>query len=244
MKLNNFFKDRIRWEAPVETGQGVENPVVEPVVAPVEAADYSFIPADFVVDGKPDVERFQSHYQELLAEQTQRSETVVPEAYDFSIPADMKFDDLGMPEGFTVELDATSEEYAPLFKEFGDLLKGLGAPAEAAQKAIGMLARYEAVKASRDYAAWAADMKSLGSDAQAKARADVVQRKLETVLPADQVKAIFSGERISATGIKALEKLLAPKSFGPTPLVPANANLEGLSPFDRLKAINARQMKT
>jgi len=243
MKPNNFFNDKIRWEAPVETGAAPET-VVAPVAAPVEAADYSFIPADFIVDGKPDVAKFQSHYQEMLAEKTQRGEIVVPEAYDFAVPADVKFDDLGLPEGFTVELDAKSEEYAPLFKEFGDLLKGLGAPAEAAQKATGMLARYEAVKAAREYTAWAADMKTLGSDAQAKARVDVVQRKLETVLPADQVKAIFSGERISATGIKALEKLLAPKSFGTTPTAPANASLEGLSPYERLKAINSRQMRT
>jgi hypothetical protein len=228
MKLNGFFNDKMTRQAPDALSPAPGQ--AEPAPA-ADAVDLSFIPADYLVDGKPDTAKFTTHYQELLAADAQRKEAMagVPEdgKYAFALPDDLKFDGLELPEGFAVNLMTDDPVMAPLYDEMGALLKELGAPKEAAGKAATLIAKYEATKASiqkkADDAAfetWATGMKTLGNDAQVKARVAGVERKLETMLPAEQVKALFSGERISADGIKALEKILGTKSLGAPPPQP------------------------
>lgn len=241
MKPNFSFANRMTRQAPEAFSPAPD----QQVPAPEQAPDFSFIPADFVVDGKPDTAKFTAHYQDLLAADAQRKEAMagVPEAYTFALPEGLTFDGLELPEGFAVKLATDDPDMQPLYGKMGELLKGLGAPQEAAGKAAALIAEYEAIKASREvkaekeaFAAWEAGMKTLGNDAQISARTAAVQRKLETMLPAEQVKALFSGERISADGIKALEKILGTKGF--TPPSPTPPTVE-----DDLKAYYANPKK-
>lgn len=249
MNMSNYFNARMTREVPGEGSPAPLAPATEPVTpAPVADAapvDLSFIPTDFHADGKPDLAKFRSHYEDMVAADAQRREAAatVPEdgKYAFAIPDDLTFEGMELPDGFKVELAADDPVMAPLFDEMSALLKELNAPAAAAGKAAGLIAKYEAAKESRDFTAWAADMKRLGPDTTVSARVAAVQRKLETALPADQVKALFSGPRISADGIVALEKLLAPRSLtAPASQPNTNAHLESLPPFERLRAIRAK----
>lgn len=226
MKLNGFFNDKMTRQAPDALSPAPVEPAPE-----ADAVDLSFIPADYLVDGKPDTAKFTAHYQELLAADAQRKEALasVPEdgKYAFALPENLTFEGLELPEGFAVNLLTDDPAMAPLYDEMGALLNELGAPKEAATKAAALIAKYEATKAAvafkaenEAFAAWEAGMKTLGNDAQVKARVAAVERKLETLLPAEQVKALFSGERISADGIKALEKILGTKSLGAPPPQP------------------------
>jgi hypothetical protein len=233
MRLTNWFSSKINWQAP-DALPGGASPAPESTTVPASAGpDLSFIPADFHVDGKPDLTRFAAHYQETVAERARLAEQrVVPDAYDFALPSDMTFE--GVPEGFDPGLDTSN----PLFGELGNVLKELGAPAETAGKLTGLLAQFEAQKAAADYSAWEQDMKQLGTPEQVSARAGDVQRKLETLLPKQQAEALFSGPRISADGIRALEKLITGRSFQAPTASPANADLDSMSPMDKLKLAN------
>jgi hypothetical protein len=230
MKLNNSFNSKINWQAP-------DLPSGDPAVPAQTGPDLSFIPADYHVDGKPDVAKFAAHYQETIAEQARTAEqkAAVPEAYEFAIPADLKFE--GLPADYALDLDTSN----PLFGELGDVLKELGAPAEAAGKLTGLLAKYQAGKDAADYAAWQKDMAQLGTADQQAARSQDVLRKLETLLPADQAKALFSGDRISADGIRALEKLLSGRGMSAPPASPQGQDIENLTPMQKLQLANRQR---
>jgi hypothetical protein len=236
MNTSNFFWQKATREAPDNPGAGADPTPVE--TAPVEtseaAPDLSFIPSDYIVDGKPDVGRFAADYQELVAEQARREPA--PDTYDFAIPADLKFD--GMPEGFSVELKPDDPDFQPLFADLGALLKEIGAPAASGGKIAALIARYEAAKAGKQLAAKQEEAKALGTPAQAQARVATIQRKLETMLPADQVAAL-TGIVSSAKAVMALEKLIGPKNMQPPVASPKGLEgLEALSPFERLRRIN------
>lgn len=242
MKRKSFWNAILR-QAP--DGGGGNPPPADPPADPPPndtLPDLSFIPADYQTDGKPDLARFGEHYQELVSADAQRREAMgeVPEdgAYQFAVPGDLTFEGLDLPEGFAVELLTDDPAFQPLFGELSGFLKEIGAPKGAGPQVAGLLARYEATKESQSRAAWNEDMKTLGTPAQIGARVGAVQRKLESVIPADQAKALFSGERISAAGIKALEKLLAPRGTGAPPPQPNTPDLEGMSAYDRLKLAN------
>jgi len=232
MKLNNSFNSKINWQAP-------DLPSGDPAVPVETGPDLSFIPADYHVDGKPDVAKFAAHYQETIAEQARTAEqkAAVPEAYEFAIPADLKFE--GLPADYALDLDTSN----PLFGELGDVLKELGAPAEAAGKLTGLLAKYQAGKDAADYAAWQKDMAQLGTADQQAARSQDVLRKLETLLPADQAKALFSGDRISAAGIRALEKLISGRSLTAPAPSPVGPDLSAMTPAQKLDYANAQQAR-
>lgn len=235
MKRTNWFNSKINWQAPDASGGSAP----ESTPAPEAGPDLSFIPADFHVDGKPDVARFAEHYQTTVAEQARLAElkAAVPETYDFALPPDLTFE--GVPDGFDPGLDTSN----PLFGELGNVLKELGAPAEAAGKLTGLLAQYEAQKAAADYSAWEQDMTQLGTPEQVTARASDVQRKLETLLPQEQVTALFSGPRISADGIKALEKLITGRSLQAALPGPSTPDLSGMTPREKLDYANAQQAR-
>lgn len=198
------------WQA---AGEGDPSPVPEP--APVET-DLSFIPETFVKDGKPDLDGFKAHYAEVVDKAGKVKEA--PEAYEFALPADLKFDGLDLPEGFKVDLD--NEAYAPLFTEFGDFLKGIGAPKEAAGQALGLVAKYEAMKEAANYATFKADVAALGGEAKFIERFNTIKRAAESRLPADQVESLLSGGRISANGFKAIETLLSAPSLTAPAAIP------------------------
>jgi len=241
MKLNNFFYDKVRWQA---AGDPPSAPPSEPPPAPENtgAPDLSFIPGDFVKDGTPDIAAFSAHYQDIVAREAQAAERMaqVPEAYDFTFPADMKFEGLDLPEGFTVTSMADDPTIKPLFDEFGSFLKELGAPAAAASKATELLARYEATKFSSQYAAAKAEREALGTPAQQEARLGSIQRSLEAKLPEGQAKALLAATT-TADGVKALEALLRPTGHLSTPAQPKAPDIEGLSPIEKLKLANSQR---
>ncbi len=214
-------------------------PAAEPPVA-APAPDLSFIPADYHTDGKPDLGKFTSHYQELVSADVQRKEALaaVPEAYDFAVPADLKFDGIELPEGFTVQSMVDDAEIKPLYDELSSVLKEVGAPAGAAGKVASLLAKYEAIKFSRTFAAAKAEKAALGTPEQADARISAVTRRLEATLPKEQADALKAMTG-SAKALQALEKLLGPASSATTTVTPAaGASDDNLDPYERLKLAN------
>lgn len=213
-----------------------------PAVQPA-GADFSFIPADFHVDGKPDLGKFTAHYQELVAADAQRKQALadVPEdgQYQFGLPKDLKFEGLDLPEGFTYELATDDPSIKPLFDQLGAVMKEYGLPRAAAEKFTGLLAQYEALKFSQGYAAVKAEMAALGTQSQAQARIQTVERKLQTMLPPDQVEALKSIST-SAKAVMALEKILSPASLSAPSPQPPTADRENLSAYERLKLANAQ----
>ena len=70
-----WYKELLR-EAPGDPAGGTPAPEAPPPQtdgAPPAGPDLSFIPADFHVDGKPDLAKFQASYQELVARDAQRA---------------------------------------------------------------------------------------------------------------------------------------------------------------------------
>lgn len=211
MKPSDFWSNKVRWQAPGEPAAAPPAPEAAPAApepAPVaDAIDLSFVPADFVKDGKPDLEAFKAHYADLTKAPD------LPDAYDYSLPADLKFE--GLPEGMTIEIDTKDPVMAPLFEDLTGILKGMKAPAAAAQQVTGLLAKYEAAKLSQAFADQQKEMDALGP--QATARIEAVTRAMQVALPADQVAAL-QGVTKSAAALQAMEKLLGPRALlSPTP---------------------------
>lgn len=193
---------------------------------PVAAPDYSWA-ADYVKDGALDVDSFRPHYEALAtakAEADARA-AAVPEAYDFAVPADLDLGDLKLPEGVTLEIKRDDPTFAPLFDEMGGVLKELGAPADAAGKVMGLLAKHEAARYRQAYDAANKELETLGPTQAARdARLEPIKRALETKLPAAEAKALM-GAVASAAGVKALERLLSPGGVqAPSPASPPVAS--------------------
>lgn len=248
MNMNKFL-DQMRRNAPDASGGNpapaplpVGGDTTPPAPAPDAGADFSFIPTDFHVDGKPDFGKFSAHYQELVAADAQRKQAMsdVPEDgnYDFTLPADLKFDGIDLPEGFTVDIAKDDPVLGPLFGELGAVMKEFGLPRDAASKFTSLLARYEALKFSQGYSAIKAEMGKLGNDTQAQARISTVERKLQTMLPPDQVAALKAATN-SAAAVMALEKILSPASLSAPNPQPPTADRENLTPYERLKLANS-----
>jgi hypothetical protein len=247
--MNKFWLQKMTRQMPGE-GTPAGNPAPEPapVPAPEAGPDLSFIPVDYHVDGKPDLSKFTTHYQDLVAADAQRREAMadVPEdgKYQFALPEDFAFDGIeGLPEGFKVELALDDPDLQPLYAGLSDVLKEIGAPKAAASKLAGLIAKYEAIQYAQAAKAGAAEMAKLGTETQQNARFAAVERGLSTVMPAEEAKAVLGIVR-TAEALRGLERLLSPRSMTP-PATPPNNNSElaGLSPFERLKRINAQAAK-
>jgi hypothetical protein len=229
MKLKWF--DKLNRQAPdVPGGSPDPTPATPAAPEPTPGPDLSFIPADFHVDGKPDLGKFTTSYQELVARDAQRAEAeaaakaAIPEGdYAFTLPEDLKFDGLDLPEGFTVDLLTEDETMKPLFADLSGFLKANNMPAAAAPQLMGMLAKYQATQLAQSYAAQKADLAKLGTPSQVEARKSVVQRVITSRLPADQAEAIL-GFTTSAKALQALEALIGPNSTTPNPAPPAKSD--------------------
>lgn len=235
MKLNNFFNERLARQV-ADPGAGGGAAVVTP-----EAPDLSFIPADYHTDGKPDLAKFTAHYQDVVARDAQAAERLasVPEAYEFATSADLKFDGLDLPEGFSVALAKDDPAIAPLYEQLGGFLKEIGAPASAAAKVSDLIARYEATKYSTVYAAQKAEMASLGTPAQQEARLAAIDRALQARLPAAQADAIRNTIS-TAAGVQALEALLRPTGHTAPATSPVRPDLDAMTPLQRLQYANTQ----
>lgn len=193
-------------------------PAVAPAQEQAAAPDFSFIPEAFREGGNLNVDAFKAHYEGLAPK------AEVPDAYDFTVPADLKIE--GIPEGMSFAVDPAANE--PLFAELNATLKELGAPKEAGSKIGALLAKYEAGKFSAQVAEQKAEFATLGTEAVATARLETVQRVLETALPADEAAALM-GITKSAKALIGLEKLIGPRGLSsPTP-IPAAATQDPLA---------------
>lgn len=238
MKLNWF--DKLNRQAPDAPGG---SPPPEPgTPAPVVDAgpDLSFIPADFHVDGKPDLGKFTSHYQEVIARDAQRAEAEaaakasVPEGdYAFTLP-----EGLELPEGFTVDLLTDDETMKPLFADLSGFLKANNMPAGAAPQLMGMLAKYQATQYAQAVAAQKAELAKLGTPMQVEARVSTLGRVLDGRLPAEEATAVKAMLSQSPALIKAVEKLIGPSNATPNP-APPGSSLTGLSGYELLKQARA-----
>lgn len=245
MKLNNFFTEKLTRQVADPANPAATDPT--PQTQDLAAPDLSFIPGDYQTDGKPDIGKFTAHYQDLVARDAQYAErqAQIPESYEFATTADLKFDGLDLPEGFSVELAKDDPAMAPLYEQLGGFLKEIGAPASAAGKVSDMIARYEATKASKFYAAQKAEMAALGTPAQQQARLGAIDRALQSRLPAAQaeaIKAAVSAVSTAAT-VQALEALLRPTGHTAPPNSPSRPDLDAMTPMERLKYANS-QTKT
>lgn len=184
---------------------------------------FAFIGEDFHKDGKPDFDAFGAHYQDLLADKTQRDEALakVPEngEYAFTLPEKL---DLGveLPEGVAPQISADDETYKPIFGELGAWMKQHNLPAEAGSEVMGMLAKYEAARMGKNLAAANEQYEKLGpNDATRDARIGKVERALETVLPKELADGLKSVTR-SFAGVRAIEELLSKGGFSTTSTTP------------------------
>lgn len=222
------------------------NPPADPAAAPAPTeVDYSFLPDEFRQDGANDIEGFRARFDDLTAQSAQREEAMqdVPDdgtGYEFSVPEDLDFGDLDLPEGFSFKLKTDDPAMAPVFEEFGGLLHKYNLPKSAASEFMGALAKYQAAEYAPLYAQSKAEMKTLGSGADS--RVANIDRALTSRLPTDQAAALKAATT-TANGVKALEALLQPRSMKtPTP-TPSATNFEGLTGSARLKAINEAEAR-
>ena len=202
-----------------------------PAVDPPQEADWSWYPEQFRSGDAPDHEGFRAHVEDLMAQQAIQQEALadVPEdssGYEFTLPDDMDYGELELPENFAVELKTDDPVMAPLFQELGGVMHELNMPKSAAGKLLGVLAKYEAAKYSQQYSASNADYQSLGTAADA--RISNIERALGNKLPPDQATAIMAATT-SANGVKALEALLRPRGPSTTPSDPPPKEVDPLA---------------
>jgi hypothetical protein len=183
--------------------------------APAPAAstpDFSWAGEQFVGEDGFKTDEFRAYYEELLAERARAGEKPqAPEAYEFTVPEDIDFGDMTLPEGFKPEIDPKDPTFQPMFDEFSQLLKDNGLPQEAASGFMGLLAKYEAGQQAKIAQAHQAEMQKLGTDkAQVSARLSTAQRALQGRVGEDAAGAIMKSIQ-SFEAFRALEKLLAPQ---------------------------------
>jgi hypothetical protein len=196
-------------------------------------ADYSFLPDAFRENGANDVTGFRARFDELEAQDALRQEALagVPEdgaGYEFTVPEDLDFGDLELPEGFGFQLKTDDPNMAPVFEKFGALLHQHNLPASAAADFMGVLAQYQAAEYSPLYAQSQAEMAQLGAGGEQRI-ADV-ERALTARLP-QELAASLKASATSANGVKALEQLLKPRGMKSPPATPPAAK----SQDDQLK---------
>jgi hypothetical protein len=236
-------------KAPADGGAGslldTAAPAAEPNAQAAPADDHSWVPEQFVKDGKPDFTALRTQFDELSTFKAQRDEAAatIPESadgYDLAVPADLSFGEMELPEGFKFEL-ANDERTAPLLGELRDFLHKNQLPAEAGPALLGMMARYEAMAVSDGYANLKREKAALGSNADA--RMTEVSRALEAKLPADLATALKAAAT-TANGVRALEKLLSAPALSAGTTTAPGADTESMTPSQRLAYANSQSAQT
>lgn len=237
MKLNDFWKHCARNE-PDDPG-GSPDPATPPAADPegggeqAPAPDYSWAPEAYLKDGALDSEAFRARYDELEAEAAARAEAAEgipgsPDEYEILAP-EVDFGELDLPEGFAFELDQ-GEDIQPIYGEMKEFLHKHSLPKEATSELMGLLAKYEATKLSRGFSSAKADMATLGANAES--RISNVSRKLDAVLPKEMADALRAATGTSI-GVKAMERLLQPRSVSSPSAQPNGVDVNNLTPRER-----------
>lgn len=215
-------------------------PADPPAAAPA-APDYSWAPESFVKDGQFDAQGLRASYDELSAFKAQVDEARAavpgkPEDYQMTVPDSIDMGDLPLPDGFKFEL-SDDPRIAPVMDGMKGFLHKHHLPQEAASELLGLLGKYEAIGYSDLYASTKKEAEALGP--QAEARVATVVRSLESKLPADLATALKAAT-YTANGVKALETLLKPTTFGAPPGSPPGVDTENMTPAQRLAYANQK----
>jgi hypothetical protein len=258
MKLSTFWLDSKITRKPEDEGAGGNpdpnagngDPPADPPADPnagadPQAPDLSFLGEDYVKDGNLDTDAFKERWETLVAQETRFAEQApdIPEdgEYDLAVPDDLDFGDIELPEGVNIEpLDPSDETFAPVFEEAKAFLKENNIGQTAAKGLMGLVAKMEAAKEAKRYAAATEAYNTLGAtDAARNARMASLQRAAQTRLPSDQAEALLSGMTSSPEAVRALEKLLGMNAGPRTSQNSATKVDPNLRGFDLLKAANA-----
>lgn len=242
MNLSRFTAPRMVRAPEGEGGSGEGGEGAAAAAAPA-APDLSFLGDDYKTDSGYDLDKFRTNYEELVARDAINSERLadVPEdanGYEFALPEDIDFGDLELPEDFSVDLIVDDAAMAPLFEGLGGFLHKHGIPKSATGEIMGLLAKYEATKFSAFDSNRRAELAALGNPS---ARQNTVMRALESKLPADLASALRPITQ-TAGGIKALERLLAPRSMASAQPQPSTVDVDNMNPRQMLREANRRAM--
>lgn len=202
-----------------------------PADTPPAEPDFSWYPEQFRGEGGPDHEGFRAFAEEMMAAQAIQQEALAevpedPTGYEFTVPENIDFGELELPEDFSVQLNADDPAMAPLFQELGGILHKHNLPKGAAGELLGVLAKYEAAKVSQGFTAGKAEYQALGPSADA--RISNIERALDNRLPPDLATALKAATN-SANGVKALEALLRPRGPATTPSEPPVREIDPLA---------------
>ena len=183
----------------------------------IEKAPKSFVGED----GKFDFEGMFAKFDAVMADQAIRDEAMkeVPESadgYEFAIPEEIDFGELTLPDGFKVEMDMENPIYQGLFKEAGEVMHKFNLPKSAASEFTSLIAKMEAGKYAEAYAARDAEFREMGN---AEQRITNLERLIDARLQGREAEAI-KVMTTTTDGIRALEKLLAPRQMGTGSSVP------------------------
>lgn len=184
--------------------------------------DIEKAPKDFVgEDGNFDFEGFFAKYDETVAAKAIADEARAevpesPDGYEFAVPEDIDFGELNLPEGFKVEFDMENPVYKGLFEDAGKVMHELGLPKSATGKFTGLIAKMEAAKYSQAFTAHEKEFNELGD---ADTRIKNLERMIDGKLPEKEAEALKT-TLMTADGIRAMEKLLAPRRMGSGDPVP------------------------
>ena len=242
MKLTDFWKNCAMAPAGEGTAPAADPAPVEPAV---QAPSFDWVPESYRSDDGPKWDEFKSHYNDLAAEKAIREEAMagIPESadgYELAIPDDLDYDEMELPEGYSVDIDPENETLKPIFGDLRGFMHEHKLPPEAGKALMGMLARYEATTYSEGFSRAKEDFAKLGPSASQ--RVERIERRLDTSLPADLATALKAATG-TADGVRALEKILSTKeaTAPSTAQTGAAAGWENMSLSERHKEIAARQ---
>lgn len=228
---------------PGAVAPGTEPPAAaSPQVTEPAAPDYSWVPEQFMKDGKPDTAALRADWDAMTADKARLSERDIPTdaaGYELSLPEDLTFE--GMPEGFKFEI-SQDEAVKPLLDEMRSVLHKHQLPQEAASEFLGLMAKYQAYElastATQNEARYTTEMAALG--ANANTRVSEVIRLLDAKLPKEQADGLKAAAT-SANGVRALEALLSPSRVPSTPASPAGPDTANMTPRQKIDYANQQQ---
>lgn len=226
MKFNTFWQSKLTRKPEDETGAGEpagnETPPADGAPAdppPAETTtetgpDLSFFGDDFMADGQLDTAKVQERWEAMVAEEARRAEEApdIPEDgnYDLTIPDGLDLGEIQLPEGVKIEgMDPEDEAFAPVFEEAKAFFAENKIGQTAAKGLMGLMAKAEAAKEAKRYAAAEEAYKTLGAtDAARSARMSSLQRAVQSRLPGDLGEALLTNMTQSPDAVRALERLL------------------------------------
>lgn len=208
---------------------------------PPAAPDFSFVPENFIADGKPDTAAFRTSYDELASFKAQMDEAKAalpaePTGYEFKVG-----EGHALPEGFDPDLfkDVDADGNEVLFDvnkminpDDPDLpllqaaLHKHGADPALMGELAGILANRELRGVMSATEAAATEKTALGP--QGQSRIDTLSRTIDARLPKEQAAAV-KDLLTSADAVRGLETLFKNSSKPVVPVPPGGVDMDNMS---------------